>query len=211
MSDLLHRKIACLIRLTGLVGKLMRLLAAEKESDEPAARAAAWRIRRNAWPSKKALLRRLCAKALEQDSDDFFLRSGCTEAEGWAEEWTPSKDRPLTPDEASDAWRDGNFCLGGLEGTLKHYQAMAKSGEGAGAGRGQAGLGQPEGGRERRRPGRRTDTDPRDDQRIADAWQSGQHKTYAELASALGRSEREVERAIDRHRHRVKKRRTAPE
>jgi hypothetical protein len=58
--------------------------------------------------------------------------------------------------------------------------------------------------RKSRTRGRPRDTDPKADQRIFDAWQSGQHKTYADLATALGKSKREVEAAIDRHRKRTK-------
>ncbi len=57
----------------------------------------------------------------------------------------------------------------------------------------------------RRKRGRPRDTDPKADKRIADAWQSGQHKTYADLARELKKSEREVRAAIDRHRQRLKR------
>jgi hypothetical protein len=53
-----------------------------------------------------------------------------------------------------------------------------------------------------RRRGRKPDTDPRADQRIAEAWATGQHKTYAQLAEAKGITEREVKLALDRTRWR---------
>jgi hypothetical protein len=54
-----------------------------------------------------------------------------------------------------------------------------------------------------RRRGRAGDTDPKADQKIWDAWKTGQHKDYADLARYLEVSEKEVARAIDRHRHRL--------
>jgi hypothetical protein len=54
----------------------------------------------------------------------------------------------------------------------------------------------------KRRRGRPGDTDARADQKIWDAWRTGEHKDYADLARLLGKSAREVARAIDRHRHR---------
>jgi hypothetical protein len=53
--------------------------------------------------------------------------------------------------------------------------------------------------------GRPRDTDPQVDQRIWDAWKSGEHKTYDDLARLLGTSAREVELAIDRHRRRLER------
>lgn len=57
----------------------------------------------------------------------------------------------------------------------------------------------------RNRPGRKPDTDPKEDKRIFDAWQSGQYKTYAELESELRLSKGEGKRACDRHRKRLPK------
>jgi hypothetical protein len=57
--------------------------------------------------------------------------------------------------------------------------------------------------RPKRRPGGRPkDTDPKADRRIAEAWQTGTHSTFADLARALGTNKRDVKLAIDRHRHR---------
>jgi hypothetical protein len=50
--------------------------------------------------------------------------------------------------------------------------------------------------------GRKPDTDPKDDQRIADAWGSKQYKTYDELAKELGMDVRDVKHALDRVRWR---------
>jgi hypothetical protein len=68
--------------------------------------------------------------------------------------------------------------------------------------RDRSGAGQGEGERPKRPRGRKHDTDPKADKRIFDAWQSGSHQTYAELAGTLGMREREVKLAIDRHRKR---------
>jgi len=51
-------------------------------------------------------------------------------------------------------------------------------------------------------PGRRSDTDPKADQRVSEAWSTGQYKTYADLGAALGQSGHDVKKAIDRHRKR---------
>jgi hypothetical protein len=73
---------------------------------------------------------------------------------------------------------------------------------------------QAEGSRPKRRRGRKTDTDPTADRRVADAWQTGSYKDYEECGQALGMSGREVKLAIDRDRkrHSLKRRRQqAPE
>jgi hypothetical protein len=57
--------------------------------------------------------------------------------------------------------------------------------------------------------GRIPDTDSRDDKRVWDAWRSGEHKDYAALALALGKSKRDVKCAVDRQRHRLKPRKRA--
>jgi hypothetical protein len=56
-----------------------------------------------------------------------------------------------------------------------------------------------------KRAGRPTDTDVKEDRRIATAWKTRQYESYEELAAALGKSKSEVKRALDRHRHRVGK------
>ena len=43
------------------------------------------------------------------------------------------------------------------------------------------------------------------DRRTGEAWDGG-HETYADLAAALGRTERDVRLAVDRHRKRIKAR-----
>jgi hypothetical protein len=55
----------------------------------------------------------------------------------------------------------------------------------------------------KRRRGRPGGTDPREDKRIFDAWKSGAHKDYADLARNLRKSKRDIAKAIDRHRHRL--------
>jgi hypothetical protein len=54
-----------------------------------------------------------------------------------------------------------------------------------------------------RRTGRPADTDTAQDRRIAEAWRTGHHKTYKDLADALGKDDLEVKQAIDRHRKRA--------
>jgi len=53
--------------------------------------------------------------------------------------------------------------------------------------------------------GRPADTDPGADKRIYDAWKSGQYKRYADLAQVLKLREKDVARAIDRHRKRLER------
>jgi hypothetical protein len=50
--------------------------------------------------------------------------------------------------------------------------------------------------------GRPADSDPNEDKRISDAWDSGSYKTEAELARELGITKRKVTLARDRHRKR---------
>jgi len=52
--------------------------------------------------------------------------------------------------------------------------------------------------------GRPRDTDPQKDRRIAQAWNSGEYKTFAELELALKLKPGEAKLAIDRHRKREK-------
>jgi hypothetical protein len=52
--------------------------------------------------------------------------------------------------------------------------------------------------------GRKQDTDPKADERVWDAWKSGEHKDYEALGRELDMSKHEVQCAIDRHRHRLK-------
>jgi hypothetical protein len=85
---------------------------------------------------------------------------------------------------------------------LNHVQAPGGQAERAAAGRDQGAAGQGEEEKPRRRRGRKPDTDPKDDQRVADAWASGRHKSHEELANALGRKERDVKLALDRARWR---------
>ena len=58
----------------------------------------------------------------------------------------------------------------------------------------------------RGKPGRKRDTDPKADKKIAEAWQTGRYKTHAELGKELGKSERDVKLALDRHRKRTPRR-----
>jgi hypothetical protein len=56
----------------------------------------------------------------------------------------------------------------------------------------------------RKKPGRKMCTDPEADARIGEAWQMGTYRTFADLANALGTSERDVRLACDRYRKRHK-------
>ncbi len=53
-----------------------------------------------------------------------------------------------------------------------------------------------------KRRGRRPATDSRDDQRIVNAWDTGNFRTYADLGRELHLTTSEVRKAIDRHRKR---------
>lgn len=55
----------------------------------------------------------------------------------------------------------------------------------------------------RNRPGRKVDTDSKEDKRISDAWQTGQYRTYADLERELNLRAGEAKRACDRHRKRT--------
>jgi hypothetical protein len=55
----------------------------------------------------------------------------------------------------------------------------------------------------RARGGRPPDADPRADQRVSDAWRTGQYETHEQLGRELGLSGREVKLALDRHRKRA--------
>lgn len=56
-----------------------------------------------------------------------------------------------------------------------------------------------------KRRGRKPDTDPKEDRRIFDAWQTGLYPTYADLDNALNLPNGEGKRACDRHRKRLPK------
>jgi hypothetical protein len=73
-------------------------------------------------------------------------------------------------------------------------------------------LRRPEGRKVKRARGRKPDTDPKADKRVADAWATGEHKTYEDCGRALKMTRKQVKDAIDRHRHRTrgKRRRRAP-
>jgi tetratricopeptide (TPR) repeat protein len=58
---------------------------------------------------------------------------------------------------------------------------------------------------QRRKRGRPRDTDEDEDRRISEAWETGSYRTYDELAQAKKIPEREVRRALDRHRKRVER------
>jgi hypothetical protein len=57
------------------------------------------------------------------------------------------------------------------------------------------------------KPGRPRDTDPKKDKCIYDAWNTGEHANYEELATTLGggATKKTVKHAIDRHRQRLKR------
>jgi hypothetical protein len=57
-----------------------------------------------------------------------------------------------------------------------------------------------------RKGGRPRDTDADEDRRIAEAWGTGAYAAYSELAAALGKTDRDVELTIDRHRKRESRR-----
>jgi hypothetical protein len=56
-----------------------------------------------------------------------------------------------------------------------------------------------------RKRGRPSDTDAKRDAQIWDAWQTHQHKTYEDLATALKVRKRDVALAVGRHRKRLKR------
>lgn len=57
-----------------------------------------------------------------------------------------------------------------------------------------------------KRPGRKPDTDPKADAKLSEAWETGQHRTIADLASAFGIDESDARLALDRHRKRKERR-----
>jgi hypothetical protein len=57
----------------------------------------------------------------------------------------------------------------------------------------------------RKKKGRPPDTDAKEDRRIAQAWKTGTYSSLEDLAQALGKKKEEVKRALDRHRHRDRK------
>jgi hypothetical protein len=59
--------------------------------------------------------------------------------------------------------------------------------------------------RPKRKRGRKPDTDQKKDERLWDAWRSGEYKTLTELGKEFRMTKREVERALDRHRKRLPK------
>jgi hypothetical protein len=90
------------------------------------------------------------------------------------------------------------FVPGALRDWRNTLLALLELSEGAD--RDQRGAWHGEGDSPKRPRGRKPDTNPKDDQRIADAWASKQHKTYQELAKRLGRQPRDVKLALDRVR-----------
>ena len=56
--------------------------------------------------------------------------------------------------------------------------------------------------KKRRKGGRPPDRDANADAKLAEAWESGQYRTHAELARAMKEGEREVKLALERHRKR---------
>jgi hypothetical protein len=78
-----------------------------------------------------------------------------------------------------------------------------KASEGTGVGDGNVG------GKPKKKRGRPRDTDPTADERMVDAWKTGQYPTYAALAQVQRTTKHEVEAAIDRHRHRINSRKQA--
>jgi len=92
------------------------------------------------------------------------------------------------------------------QGIARWREKAGQSSIAAGADRDQAEPGQLEVDKpKRRKPGRPTDTDPKADKRIFDAWNTGQYKTYEDLARKLGLKKRDVKLVIDRHRRRLER------
>jgi hypothetical protein len=58
---------------------------------------------------------------------------------------------------------------------------------------------------QRKRRGRPTDTDPKADAKVADAWGTQHYRTYADLGKELGMTGRDVGSAVERHRKRQKR------
>lgn len=56
--------------------------------------------------------------------------------------------------------------------------------------------------RQEKRRGRKPDTDPKEDKRLATTWESGRYRTYAELDNEMNLPKGTSRRAVDRHRHR---------
>jgi len=123
-----------------------------------------------------------------------------------------------TEDELWQTWEKQGEMVWQLDYLIARLQELsARAGElwtpptsnneGCAADRDQSGARQGEGGKGERPRGRKSDTDPKADKRVADAMRVGHYRTYAECAKALGMTPREVERAIDRDR----KRRPPPE
>lgn len=63
----------------------------------------------------------------------------------------------------------------------------------------------PAGPAQEKRGGRRLKYDPKDDQKIAEAWMTKEHRTFKDLAMALGRKPKEVKLAFERHRKRLRR------
>lgn len=53
--------------------------------------------------------------------------------------------------------------------------------------------------------GRKLETDPKEDKRVFEAWQTGRYRKYEDLARELRMTKDQVHNAIDRHRKRAKK------
>jgi hypothetical protein len=53
--------------------------------------------------------------------------------------------------------------------------------------------------------GRPTDTNEAEDRRIADAWKTKRYKSLKDLATTFGKTKPEIQKALDRHRHRAGK------
>jgi hypothetical protein len=68
-------------------------------------------------------------------------------------------------------------------------------------GEGGGGAGPKLTGKKKKR-GRRPDTDPKADKRIAEAWATGQYKKFKDLDTAMKLGKGQAKLAVDRHRHR---------
>jgi hypothetical protein len=109
-------------------------------------------------------------------------------------EWLEA-EHGKTWDATSSGKPEDHSLTTGLGQILDWLAEAARPPKGAGIG----GRPHPKGKRGR---GRKPDTSPKADKRVADAWATGQYKTYEGCGIALGMTKKQVKDAIDRHRKR---------
>jgi hypothetical protein len=103
----------------------------------------------------------------------------------------------------SDDWQQAMRIL---RSAAAPPRTSAGQGEQAGTSHEQGGTGQEAGSHKKhRKRGRPTDTDPKADEKIWDAWRTGEYKTYEGLARAFTKPMRDVRAALERHRKRLER------